>query len=122
MVNIGYTAVSDLAALDNLPMTHLSAKRPSPKISAAERERFDAQHPDCWSEYIGSQPYGTGWRYDKNNKDYLPYYAMLRVIFKYPAPDSGIKVGPNKRGWYLDSCEDLSQWMDVVDNKFVVKA
>lgn len=122
MLNIGYTAVSDLAALDNLPMTHLSAKRPSPKISAAERERFDGQHPDCWTEYIGSQPYGVGWRYDTNNTTYLPYYAMLRVIFKYPAPDSGIKVGPNKRGWYLDSCEDLSQWMDIVDDKFVVKA
>lgn len=110
MVNIGYTGVTDLSPLDDLPMTHLCAKRPSPKISAAERERFDAQHPDCWTEYIGSQPYGVGWRYDTNNTTYLPYYAMLRVIFKYPAPDSGITVGPNKRGWYLDSCGDLSQW------------
>ena len=121
MVNIGYTDVTDLSPLDNLPMTHLSAKRPSPKISADERNRFDEQHPGCWTEYIGSQPYGVGWRYDTNNKDYLPYYAMLRVIFKYPAPDSGITVGPNKRGWYLDSCEDLSQWMDVENGKFIVK-
>lgn len=122
MLNIGYTGVTDLSPLDNLPMTHLSAKRPSPKISADERARFDAQHPDCWTEYIGSQPYGVGWRYDTNNTDYLPYYAMLRVIFKYPDPNSGVTVGPNKRGWYLDSCEDLSQWMDVEENKFVVKA
>lgn len=110
MVNIGYTGVTDLSPLDNLPMTHLSAKRPSPKISAEERARFDKLKPDCWTEYIGSQPYGVGWRYDTNNVDYLPYYAMLRVIFKYPAPDSGIKVGPNKQGWYLESCGDLSQW------------
>lgn len=121
MVNIGYTGVTDLSPLDNLPITHLSAKRPSPKISAEERERFDKLKPDCWTEYTGSQPYGVGWRYDTNNVDYLPYYAMLRVIFKYPAPDSGVKVGPNKRGWALDTCGDLSQWMDLVDGRFVVK-
>ena len=120
MVNIGYTGVSDLSPLDNLPITHLSAKRPSPKIPAEERARFDKLKPDCWTEYIGSQPYGVGWRYDTNNVYYLPYYAMLRVIFKYPAPDSGIKVGPNKRGWNLDSCSDLSQWMDV-ENGYTVK-
>lgn len=109
MLNIGYTKVTDLAALDNLNMTLLSAKSASAKIPDAEQKRFAQVHPDCWAEYVGKQPYGIGWRYAENNQDYLPYYAMLRVIFKYPAPSSGVTVGPNKTGWYLSDC-DLSEW------------
>lgn len=100
MLNIGSIKLKDLSALDKLPLTHLMARwYPSGNcpIPAEERERFISQHPDCWASFTGSQPYGDGWRYDENG-DELPYYAMLRDIFKYDQ-DPNI---PNHTGWYWD--------------------
>jgi hypothetical protein len=100
MLNIGSIKLTDLSALDNLPMTHLMARMyPSGKcpIPAEEQARFQELHPDCWASFTGSQPYGDGWRYDENG-DELPYYAMLRDVFKYDQ-DPNI---PNHTGWYWD--------------------
>lgn len=100
MLNIGSIKLEDLSALDELPLTHLMARwYPSGKcpIPTEEQERFVQQHPDCWASFTGSQPYGDGWRYDENG-DELPYYAMLRAVFKYNL-DPNI---PNHTGWYWD--------------------
>ena len=104
MLNISNTHVLDLSPLDQLPLTHLVARiNPSGKcrIPAEEQERFIGQHPDCWSSFEGKQPYGAGWRYTENEKDYLPWYAMLRDLFRYDI----FPKTPNHVGWYLSEEE-----------------
>ena len=101
MLNIGSIKFKDLSALDNLPLTHLMARwYPSGKcpIPVEEQKRFVELHPDCWASFEGSQPYGDGWRYDEDGITPLPYYAMLRDVFKYDL-DPNI---PNHTGWYWD--------------------
>lgn len=101
MLNISNTHAIDLSPLDELPLTHLVAKiNPTGKcrVPVEERERFIAQHPDCWASFEGEQPYGPGWRYTEDNKEYLPYYAKIRDVFRY-SKDPNI---PNHVGWYLE--------------------
>lgn len=98
MLNISFTGVTDLSPLDKLPITHLCAMNYSGKrASQEEQDRFQQLHPDCWSQYVGEQPYGPGWRYTEDGKDYLPYYQLLRDVFQY---DIYPKT-PNHVGWYL---------------------
>lgn len=99
MLNISNTHALDLSPLDDLPLTHLCARtNPSgvSRISQEEQARFTAQHPDCWATFSGAQPYGVGWRYDEDEITPLPYYALLRQVFKYDE-----SVIPNNVGWYL---------------------
>ncbi|MBQ7000343.1 MAG: hypothetical protein IJN67_04760 [Oscillospiraceae bacterium] len=99
MLNISFTGVTDLSALDELPLTNLCAKNNSKKrVSEEEQQRFQELHPECWSLYTGEQPYGPGWRYTEDGQDYLEYYAMLRGVFRYDR-DPNI---PNHTGWYLE--------------------
>lgn len=96
MVNISFTKVKDLSPLDNLPIKTLFAQNYSAKrISAEEQSRFASVHPDCLTQYTGDQPYGRGWRYDEHDK-YLPYYGMLRKVFRLDDD-----IIPNSVGWYL---------------------
>jgi len=97
MVNISFTKVKDLSPLDNLPIKTLCAKNYSNnRVSEEDQKKFAELHPDCWAMYVGEQPYGAGWRYTEDEKGYLPYYAMLRKVFRLD--DSVI---PNSVGWYL---------------------
>ena len=57
------------------------------------RERFAQLQPDCWVTYGDRQPYGAGWRYDRENKP-LPWYNEIIDVFGYPKP-------VNNGGWYL---------------------
>ena len=91
MINIGATQVTDLSPLDDLNITMLMAS--GGKVSYAEQQRFAQVHPDCWATYRGNQ-YGSGWRYDKDNKP-LPWYQEIADHFGYPEPR-------NNAGWYLD--------------------
>ena len=98
MLNIANTHALDLTPLDNLPLTHFGARcNPSGKsrISADEQARFRAQHPDCWTEFEGAQPYGVGWRYGEDEITPLPQYEIVQLAFKLPH-------APNNTGWYLD--------------------
>lgn len=103
MLNISNTQVRDLSPLDELPMTHLCA-RLNPgggsRVSGKEQKRFQEQHPDCWATFTGSQPYGSGWRYDKDQITPLPQYALLQQVFRYH-----ITPPPNNGGWYLEEIE-----------------
>jgi len=99
MLNISNSHATDLSPLDELPLTHFVAKlNPSGKsrVPAEEQERFTEQHPDCWTSFSGAQPYGVGWRYEEDEITPLPYYAMLREVFRYDAATI-----PNNVGWYL---------------------
>lgn len=81
MLNISYTKVSDLSALDELKMETLSSTHS--KVSAAEQTRFVGLHPDCLTQFSGSQPYGYPWRYVDNGVTFNEYYAKLREVFDY---------------------------------------
>ncbi len=105
MLNISDTKVTDLSPLDDLPMTHLCAKRNATgvsRISAEEQARFQEKHPDCWSTYTGTQPYGPGWRYEEDNLTLLPYYKQIREWFLYDLHPQE----PNHMGYYLDTYAD----------------
>lgn len=92
MLNLGYTQVTDLSPLDEHNMVLLCLDHA--KADAAERERFMTLQPDCWVTYGDTQPYGQGWRYDKEDKQ-LEWYANIADVFGYPEP-------VNNGGWYLD--------------------
>lgn len=98
MLNISYTHITDLSPLDNLNLTHLCAKYyPKSRVSQEEQDRWTALKPDCWSQFVGSQPYGAGWRYTTENEE-LEWYANIRSVFRYDIyPNT-----PNHVGWYLD--------------------
>ena len=104
MLNISNTHALDLSPLDDLPLTHLMARTyPSGvcRISQEERDRFVEKHPDCWASFTGPQPYGAGWRYTEDEKEFLESYALLRKAFRYDQ-DPNI---PNHVGWYFDESE-----------------
>ena len=92
MLNISFTSITDLSPIDELPITHLTAVKN--KIPDEEEARYIEAHPDCWITINGDQPYGQGWRYDRDNQTKLPWYAKLAEAFRYPNPY-------NKTGWYL---------------------
>lgn len=93
MLNISYTGVTDLTPINELPITHLTAVMN--KIPEDAEAAYAADHPDCWIVTAGDQPYGVGWRYDKDNQSKLPWYDKLANAFKYPNPYNNV-------GWYLD--------------------
>lgn len=81
-LNIGYTKVSDLSAIQDLPLERFHALKT--KVSTEDFKAYMESHPDCWTTYTGSkQPYGKGWRYDDGGYTYFEYYAMMREIFDY---------------------------------------
>ena len=92
MLNLSHTGVTDLAPIDELALTHLTAV--VNKIPDAEESRYAAAHPDCWIVTTGNE-YGVGWRYDTDNQTKLPWYEKLANAFKYPNPYNNV-------GWYLD--------------------
>ena len=82
MLNIAYTGVSDLSPLDGLPLERLTSMK-SP-VSDEEAARYAELNPDCWIVNKGSQPYGVGWRYERDDSK-SEYYKMLAsaAIFNY---------------------------------------
>ena len=96
MLNISFTTFEDLSPIMDLNLTHLTSVKnrfvSGNEPEAALKSFIDA-HPDCWTVYEGDQPYGTGWRYDRNDK-HLPWYAKMVTAFHYPNAYNNI-------GWYL---------------------
>lgn len=85
-LNIGYTKVSDISAIQDLPLERFHALRT--KVSNADFKAYIDSHPDCWTTYTGSrQPYGKGWRYDDAGYTFFEYYARMREIFEYDKYD-----------------------------------
>lgn len=97
-LNISYTHITDLSPLDNLNLVNLCAMyEGKSRVPVEEQERFRALKPDCKMTFVGSQPYGSAWRYDDNN-DPLEWYATIRKVFRYDI----FPATPNHVGWYLD--------------------
>lgn len=80
-LNISYTRVSDISALEHLPMERLNAMFNN--VSIEDSQKFIAWHPDCISVFSGVQPYGYGWRYNDHGYTFFEYYANMRIIFRY---------------------------------------
>lgn len=96
-LNISYTHITDLSPLDNLNLVNLCAMyEGKSRVPVEEQERFQALKPDCKMSFVGSQPYGTAWRYVETNK-FEEWYATIRRVFRYDK-DPAI---PNNVGWYL---------------------
>lgn len=81
-LNIGFTKVSDLSPLDDLPMEAMVAM--STKTSGEERARFQEKHPECLTNYTDDGPYGYPWRYVDNGVTFNEYYLKLKDAFHYP--------------------------------------
>ena len=116
MLNISNTHVEDLSPLDDLPLTHLTVRtNPSGKcrLSQEEQDRVMKQHPDCWISFEGPQPYGVGWRYDKDEITPLDHYKVVREVFRLSL-DPNI---PNHVGWYLkdEEREEVNRLEEAMD-------
>lgn len=97
MLNISFTRFEDLSPIYDLDLTHLTTVSNAFVSRGEPTEALQAfldTHPDCWTVYEGSQPYGEGWRTDAEGK-YLPWYAQMVKAFHYPNAYNNI-------GWYLD--------------------
>ena len=104
-LNISYTKVTDLSPLDKLNLKDLCAMYyPKSRVPQEEQERFQALKPDCEMNFVGSQPYGTAWRYDEQNNP-RPWYALIRTVFRYDK-DPNI---PNHVGWYYEEDTQATQ-------------
>lgn len=102
MLNISNTKVTDLSALDDLKLTHMTALAWETKdwVPGDAKDHFKEKHPDCWTQFGSGQPYGDGWRYtgEKPNNRYLPYYQQIRDVFMYDKYPNC----PNNVGWYFE--------------------
>ena len=96
-LNISYTHITDLSPLDNLNLVNLCAMyEGKSRVPVEEQERFKALKPDCKMSFVGSQPYGSAWRYDDSNNP-LEWYSTIRKVFRYDI----FPATPNNVGWYL---------------------
>ena len=96
-LNISYTHITDLSPLDDLNLVNLCAMyEGKSRVPQEEQERFKALKPDCKMTFVGSQPYGSAWRYDDDNNP-LEWYATIRKVFRYDI----FPATPNHVGWYL---------------------
>ena len=81
-LNICYSKVSSLKALDGLPLEQFMCKQT--RVPAAEQKVFNEIHPKCVTNFYGKEPYaGAGWRYVDNGKTFTEIYKKVREVFGY---------------------------------------
>lgn len=81
-LNICYSKISSLTALDGLPLEQFMCKQT--RVGAAEQKVFKEIHPNCVTNFYGKEPYaGAGWRYVDNGKTYTEIYKKVREVFGY---------------------------------------
>lgn len=99
LLNISFTSVKDLSPLDELNVKNVCALNTSSKrVPQAEQQRFQTLKPDCETHYVGSQPYGSVWRYELNNDIKMrDWYQEIDLAFDYAHYTRNFSSG-----WYLD--------------------
>ena len=82
MLNVSWTAVTDLSPVDGLPLERLTFTHT--KVSDEEIARYAGVNPDCWLTYGNKNEYGVGWRYEEDGSQ-SEYYKKLASadIFNY---------------------------------------
>lgn len=91
-LNISYTNVQDISALETLPLKRFVSL--SPQFSTDDQKKFMDEHPECLTVFTGDDPYLYGWRYDDYGKTFDDYYKnVVRAVFNYDSletllPDS----------------------------------
>lgn len=91
-LNICYTKVSNLQALDTLPMEQLFCKRT--RVGADEQKLFKQIHPDCIATFYGNEAYaGPGWRYTDYGHTFTEIYKKVREVFHLDDVDKLIEAG-----------------------------
>lgn len=98
-LNLSYSKVTSLEALDALPLERFVYLKP--KVSTEEQNTFTAIHPkgECITVFYGySMPYSYGWRYDDNGKTMFWYYKdVIRKVFNYDQADKILKAQENAK-------------------------
>lgn len=80
-LNVSYTQINDIDALDKLPLERFSCFKSS--IKNGILEEFIRRHPDCLTTSKGSA-LDYGWRYnDRQLKEPFEYYAHMQEVFRY---------------------------------------
>lgn len=77
-LNLSFTAVTDLAALWDLPLKQFCAV--VSQIPFSEQTTLTALKPECDFRFDGTQPYGTGWYYTKSGIKTDIYNKILEVF------------------------------------------
>ena len=80
-LNISFTKVEDISSIEKLPLERLNSM--GNKVSVADKNAYQENHPDCLCRFEGQQPYGYGWRYDDYGYTFFEYYANMRTVFRY---------------------------------------
>ena len=81
-LNICYSKVSSLKALDGLPLEQFMCKQT--RVPTSEQKIFKEIHPNCITNFYGKEPYaGAGWRYVDNGKTFTEIYKKVREVFGY---------------------------------------
>ncbi len=100
-LNLGHTRVSDLSALQGLPLEMLSYVDSGrlAGLTQADWQAIQGQFPNCWVTYsplsdANANPYGKGWRYQEDNS-YTPAYKKVRDVFELDKIDDIIQGGGN---------------------------
>ena len=81
-LNISYSKVTSLVALDSLPLERFVYL--IPRASTKEQNTFVALHDGCRTVFYGYSNPWTPWRYDDNGNTYNAYYKdVVRKAFNY---------------------------------------
>lgn len=104
-LNLGFTRVSDLSPLKNLPLEQFSYINSGkyPGLTTEYWEQVKAWLPNCWitcdpmNAYYDNgetaSPYSVGWRYKANGGGYTDCYKKVRIVFNLDYVDSLIAGG-----------------------------
>ena len=95
-LNLGFTNVSDITPVWDLPMKQLHAILN--QIPDEMEEEYDASHPDCVTVWRGKQPYGYGWRYIDNGYTFGEDYLKIREVFDLDTVDKNLKAQQAAQG------------------------
>lgn len=80
-LNISHTYADNLTAVNALPLERFVAIHTS--LSEEAAAAFQSAHSSCLTRFEGKYPYGAGWHYKEDGKNYFEYYETLREIFRY---------------------------------------
>ena len=80
-LNVSGTYANDISCLMELNLERFVTMLN--RVPMAQKNEYEAAHPDCLIVKTGKQPYGYGWRYVDDGYNFNEYYKTMRLIFHY---------------------------------------